>query len=85
MVKGPSCNAGNTGLIPGLGGSHMPQGNWASESQLLKALHPGSLCSSTSEAAAMRSPSTAARAAPTLHSWRGRCDTEDLAQPTVNK
>ena len=85
MVKGPSCNAGDTGLSPGLGGSHMPQGNWASESQLLKPSHPESLCSSTSEATAVRSLSTTARVAPTLHSWRGWYDTEDLAQPTVNK
>ena len=35
MVKNPPCNARDTGLIPGPGESHMPQGNWACVSQLL--------------------------------------------------
>ena len=64
VVKGPSCNARETGLTPGLGGSHTPQGNWVSESQLLKPSHPGSLCSSTSEATAMRSLNTTAQSCP---------------------
>ena len=29
MVKKPPANSGDTGSIPGLGESHMPQGNWA--------------------------------------------------------
>ena len=29
MVGGPPANAGDTGSSPGLGGSHMPQSNWA--------------------------------------------------------
>ena len=27
VVKNPPANAGDTGSIPGLGGSHVPQGN----------------------------------------------------------
>ena len=32
--KNPPANAGNTNLIPGLGRSHMPQGNYAHAPQL---------------------------------------------------
>ena len=35
VVKNPSANAGDTGSIPGLGRSHMPQSNWALAPQLL--------------------------------------------------
>ena len=34
MVKNPSTNSGDTGLILGLGRSHMPRGNWACVPQL---------------------------------------------------
>ena len=37
LVKNPPASAGEVNAIPGLGGSHMPQGNWA-----LAALGPGS-------------------------------------------
>ena len=55
VVRNPPANAGDTGSIPGLGRSHMPQGNWvhvpwlpsphsrAREPQLL------SLCVTTTE------------------------------------
>ena len=33
--KSLSASAGDTGLIPGLGGSHMPQNNWAYVPRLL--------------------------------------------------
>ena len=33
--KSLSASAGDRGLIPGLGGSHMPQSNWAHAPQLL--------------------------------------------------
>ena len=35
VVKNPPANAGDTGLSPGLGRSHMPRSNWACASQLL--------------------------------------------------
>ena len=35
VVKNPPCNAGDTGLIPGPGRSHMLQSNYAQEPQLL--------------------------------------------------
>ena len=51
-------SAGDTGSSPGLGGSHMPQSNWAREPQLLS-LRVWSLCSVTREAAKVRGPRTA--------------------------
>ena len=44
VVENLPANAGDTGLSPGLGGSHMPQSNWAREPQLLS-LRVWSLCS----------------------------------------
>ena len=35
VVKNPPANAGDTGLSPGLGRSHMPWSNWARAPQLL--------------------------------------------------
>ena len=35
MVENLPASAGDTGLSPGLGGSHMPRSNWARVSQLL--------------------------------------------------
>ena len=35
MVKNPPDNAGNMGLIPDPGGSHMPHSDWACAPQLL--------------------------------------------------
>ena len=42
VAKNPSANAGDTGLIPGPGGFHMPRSNEARGSQLLspRALEP---------------------------------------------
>ena len=45
MLKNPPVSAGDTGSIPGSGGSHMPQSNWAGAPQLL------SLCSAAAAAA----------------------------------
>ena len=74
VVKNPPANAGDTGLSPGLGRSHMPWSNWAPAPQLL------SLPATTTEACAPRAralqqekpPHWEARApqqrvAPTLH------------------
>ena len=35
VIKSPPANSGDTGLIPGLGRSHMPRGNLACVPQLL--------------------------------------------------
>ena len=58
-VKNPPANAGNTDLIPGLGRSRLPQGNWAHAPQLL---NPRS--------ATTRSPSTTTGEKPLLASTR---------------
>ena len=49
VVENLPANAGDTGLSPGLGGSHMPRSNRAREPQLLS-LCIWSLCSATREA-----------------------------------
>ena len=52
MVKNPTANAGDTGLIPALGRSHMPGSNTAHAPQLLKPAR-----SLTRETTAIRSQS----------------------------
>ena len=63
MVESLPANAGDTGLNPGLGRSHMPRSNWARESKLLS-LRVWSLCSATREAAIVRGPRTAMKSGP---------------------
>ena len=63
MVENLPANAGDTGSSPGLGGSHVPRGNWAREPQLLS-LCVWSLCSATREAATERGPRTAMKSGP---------------------
>ena len=63
MVESLPANAGDAGLRPGLGGSHMPRSNWAREPQLLS-LRDWSLCSATREAAIVRGPCTAMKSGP---------------------
>ena len=46
VVENLPANAGDTGLSPGLGRSHMPRSKWAREPQLLS-LRVWSLCSAT--------------------------------------
>ena len=53
MVESLPANAGDTGLSPGLGRSHMPWSSWAREPQLLS-LCVWSLCSVAGEAATVR-------------------------------
>ena len=48
MVESLPADAGDAGLSPGLGRSHMPRSNWAREPQLLS-LRIWSLCSATRE------------------------------------
>ena len=57
VVENLPANAGDTGLSPGLGGSHMPWSNWARGPQLLS-LHVWSLCLATGGAALVRGPRT---------------------------
>ena len=49
MVGSPPANAGDTGLSPGPGGSHVLQSNWAPASQLLS-LHAAAAEASAPEA-----------------------------------
>ena len=65
VVENLPANAGDTGSIPGLGGSHMPRSNWAREPQLLS-LRVWSLCSATREAAMVRGPRIAMKRGPHL-------------------
>ena len=48
MVGNPPASAGDAVSSPGLGGSQMPQSNWARAPQLL------SLCAATTEAHVLR-------------------------------
>ena len=48
VVGNPPANAGDMGLSPGPGGSHMPRSSWAREPQLLS-LRVWSLCATTAE------------------------------------
>ena len=57
VVESLPANAGDTGLSPGLGRSHIPRSKWAREPQLLS-LRVWSLCSATREAAIVRGPHT---------------------------
>ena len=81
MVESLPANAGDTGLSPGLGGSHMPRSNWAREPQLLS-LHVWSLCSATREAAIVRVPRTAMKSSPRLPQLeKALAQKEDPTQP----
>ena len=73
MVENPPANAGDTGSSPGLGGSHMPQSNWAREPQLLS-LRVWSLCSATRGRDSEWPPLAATRESP-------RTETKDPTQP----
>ena len=63
VVGSLPADAGDTGSSPGLGGSPMPQSDWAREPQLLS-LRVWSLCSTTREAAMVRGPRTAMKSGP---------------------
>ena len=65
VVENLPANAGDMGLSPGLGGSHMLRSNWAREPQLLS-LRVWSLCSATREAAIVRGSRTAMKSGPHL-------------------
>ena len=63
VVRNPPANAGDTGLCPGPGRSHMPRSSYAREPQLLS-LRVWSLCSATREAATVKGPRTAMKSGP---------------------
>ena len=63
MVESLPANAGDMGLGPGLGGSHMLRSNWARKPQLLS-LRVWSLCSAIREATIVRGPRTAMKSGP---------------------
>ena len=65
VVENLPANAGDTGLSPGLGRSHMPRSNWACAPQLLS-LRVWSLCSATREATIVRGLRTAMKSDPHL-------------------
>ena len=65
VVENLPANAGDTGSSPGLGRSHMPRSNQASEPQLLS-LRIWSLCSATRETTIVRGPRTAMKSGPRL-------------------
>ena len=65
MVENLPANAGDVGLSPGLGRSHMPRSNLAREPQLLS-LRVWSLCLATREAAIARGLHTAMKSGPRL-------------------
>ena len=63
VVESLPANAGDTGLSPGPGRSHMPQSSWAREPQLLS-LRIWSPCSATRQAAIVRGPRTVMKSGP---------------------
>ena len=73
LPRRPAYHGRDAGFVPGLGGSHVPQGNPAHEPQLLS-LSAQSLCSMTREATNVKSPHTGLEGSPGLGG-------EALAQP----
>ena len=80
MVKNLLGNAGDTGLIPGLGRFHIPRSN---EACVPQPLSPGS---AAGEATAMRSLHIATREQPLLAATKEKpVQFEHPAQPKINK
>ena len=79
MVESRPANAGDTGLSPGLGRSHMPRSSWAREPQLLS-LRVWSLCSATREAAISERPAHRDEEWPPLAATRESPRTETKTQ-----
>ena len=84
VARNPPANAGDTGMIPGLGRSHMLWGNshdyWAGVLQLLKPAHLEPVL--TREVTAVRSPCTSNwRLVPThCNERKPACSNEDAVQ-----
>ena len=64
LVKNPPANAGDTGLIPGPGRSHMPGGQLSWHMARTETHASQSPCSPTREVTAVRNPRTTPRVAP---------------------
>ena len=84
VVENLPANAGDMGLSPGLGRSHMPRSSWAPEPQLLS-LRVWSLCSATREAATVRGPRTAMKSGPHLPQLEKSPRTETKTQHSHKK
>ena len=96
-VKNPPANTGDTGLIPGLGRSHMLQSScahtphllspyWAHEPQLLKPEHPRAHALQQETLPQWESPALPWRVAPTHHNLlKFTCSNEDPVMPKINK
>ena len=84
MVESLPANAGDAGSSPGLGGSHMPRGNWAREPQLLS-LRVWSLCSTTGEAAMVGGPRTAMTSGPHLPQLEKALARKQRLNTVINK
>ena len=86
MARNPPANAGDTGMIPGLGRFHMPWGNSATATEPVCCIywspHTDSLSSTTREVTAMRSPRTSSwRLVPThCNKRKPACSNEDAVQ-----
>ncbi len=63
VVESPPANAGNMGLISGLGGSHVPRNGQAREPQLLS-MRAWSPCSAIRGDTAMRNPCPSTKSSP---------------------
>ena len=84
VVENLPANAGDTGLSPGLGRSHMLRSNWAREPQLLS-LRVWSLCSATREAAMVRGPRTAMKSGPRLPQLEKALAQRQRSNTAINK
>ena len=84
VVENLPANAGDTGLSPGLGRSHMPRNNWAREPQLLS-LRVWSLCSATREAAIVRGPRTVMKSGPCLPQLEKALAQKQRPNTAINK
>ena len=84
VVGSLPANAGDTGLSPGLGRSHMPWSNWAREPQLLS-LRVWRLCSATREAAMVRGPRTAMKRGPRLPQLENALAQKQRPNTAINK
>ena len=83
MVENLPANAGDTGLSPGLGRSHMPWSNWAREPQLLS-LRVWNLCS-TREAVIVRGLRTAMKSGPRLPQLEKALAQKQRPNTAINK
>ena len=81
--KESTCQRRDTGSIPGLERSHMPQGSYARVQPLLS-LRAQSLCA-TRGASAMRSPRTATESSPRSPQLERACAQQQRSSTAINK